>query len=227
MTTIARQVVACGHCHARNTIEVPASTHRFGSMDLDLRPPAEERHLLAYDIHQCTQCGYCAPELRTEEKDLKDVLASARFRDILADEGLPEVARRFTAFACLAEHEGNLSQAVWAYVHAAWACDDSPGKDSLAIVSRRRALQVIDEMHGRNEWLIGEAGSDWLVMLDLLRRCGRYDEVRVLAKRVRNTLAPNHRAICVFQERLALLGDSGCHDVAQVQRIEPGGLSIH
>ena len=215
MTTIFQQSVTCGHCGTENEVIELGSTNSFGSMDLDMRPPPMERDTLAQQIHRCQGCGYCAPDL--EEWSRHDVLLeSDDYRALLADEDYPDLARKFIAYAFLAESSGDLGAAAWAYRSAAWVCDDQA--DAYVESSRKcryEVLRLLKALHLNGQSFTNDHVTDAILELDLLRRSGQHDEARSRAHTLSSTALPDVlHSISAFQQRLAAAGDSACYRVS-------------
>ena len=215
MTEIFELSVTCGHCGAVNEAIELASTNAFGSMDLDMRPPPMERDTLAQQIHRCQGCGYCAPDLE-EWFGSDGLLESADYRAHLANEDFPDLARKFIAYAFLAEASGNLGEAAWAYRSAAWVCDDQADKyaDS-ARECRNEVLRLMKALHQDGRSFTDELITDAILELDLLRRSGQHDEAMSRARALSSTALPDMlHSISALQLRLAAAGDSACYTVS-------------
>lgn len=98
MTTIFSRDVDCVHCGASNTVPGIISTNAFGSMDLSMRPPPTERNMLARQIHECSEGGYCTPQLDVPAV-ARGSLEAMSYQAILDDKACPWLARRYVAHA--------------------------------------------------------------------------------------------------------------------------------
>lgn len=217
MTTIFQQSLTCGHCGAENEVIELGSTNSFGSMDLDMRPPPMERDTLAHQIHRCQRCGYCAPDLG-ERIGADGLLESDDYRALLADESYPDLARKFIAYAFLAESSGDLGAAAWAYRSAAWVCDDEAGNPIDSAISCRNAvLRLMEGLRLNGRSFTDDALTDSILELDLLRRSGQFSEVMTCVRALSEKELPEMlQSISSFQQRLAAAGDSACYRVSDV-----------
>lgn len=215
MTTIFPTSVTCAHCGTNNEILVLGSTNAFGSADLDMRPPPMARGTLAHRIHRCRKCGYCAPDLETKV-GRDGLMDSPKYGAILANNGYPEVARMFIAYAFLSESTGNLSAAARAFLNAAWVCDDQADEyvDSSR-TCRNVVLRLMSDLHLNGQSFSEDLVTDSILELDLLRRTGQFDEVLKRAGALSGTALPAVlHSICAFQQRLAAARDLSCYTVS-------------
>ena len=217
MTTIFQQTVTCGHCGTENEVIELGSTNSFGSMDLDMRPPPMERDTLAQQIHRCQGCGYCAPDLG-ERIGADGLLESDDYRALFADERYPDLARKFIAYAFLAESSGDLRAAAWAYRSAAWVCDDEVDNHVIsAIKCRIEVLRLMEGLRLNGQSFTDDPITDSILELDLLRRSGQYSEVLACAHALSEKELPEMlQSISAFQQQLANAGDSSCYTVSDV-----------
>ena len=95
MTTIFEEEVSCALCGQRQTVSEIGSTNSFGAMDLDTRPPQMRRSTMEYWVHQCTECGFVAPELEKAAQGDAQIVASADYRAELAKTDRVRQASRF------------------------------------------------------------------------------------------------------------------------------------
>ena len=89
-------------------------------------------------IQCCNHCGYCAPDIGRAEGPASEIVPSAAYKTIGDDHSLPELARHWLCWSRIAEQSGEPSEAGWAALSAAWACDDA---------GRRRAPTVAASGH--------------------------------------------------------------------------------
>lgn len=106
MTTFSTATVTCGACGSNFQHNVLASTNRFGSMDLDARPPEMERSTMIAWVQQCPTCGYCAKDVSQFSDQQREVLNSREYRQHLADRSLPALAGRFICSGLLLSASG-------------------------------------------------------------------------------------------------------------------------
>jgi hypothetical protein len=92
--------------------------------DLDLRPGEPVRSTMSRWLQQCPGCGYCAPDITHAHPAAADAVRAAPFRALLADNGIPPLARRFLAYALVLEESGAMHASAEATLQAAWVADD-------------------------------------------------------------------------------------------------------
>ena len=99
MSLIYGEDVECVICNEISNQAVIVSTNVFGSPDLDTRPPEMERSNIEYEIQRCPSCGYCSSDLSKCHENTKDIVDSQRYKTIIANDLLPEVASSFLALS--------------------------------------------------------------------------------------------------------------------------------
>lgn len=214
MTTFLEQRVRCARCGKTSEQEVLASTNAFGSPDLDLRPPEMERSTMGLWLQLCPECGYVAPDLSALVGKAETV-RSPEYRGVLDDTRYPELARRFLAYGLLCG-ETDAESAALSRLHAAWVCDDAEAADR-ALECRNMAaagLSALKPFDADEEGL-----SRWAVLVDVLRRAGRFGDARAeceaLLKQPR--LEGIIRDVIQYQQRLIAAGDTAAHLVEECQ----------
>jgi hypothetical protein len=213
MTTLVNKTVSCPACGASNKIALILSAYMYGASDLDLRPPMPLRATLSHEIHQCTTCAFCAPGLDYSVAAV-DVVRTLAYRAIILDRSLPIITRQFSAFAFMCEQDGHWDGAGWAMLRAAWACDDVSGSEMQARQSRHAVLRYIGLIHANGQTFSEDRVTDALLELDLLRRCGELDGVRVRSSALcKENLPSALRAVAEFHSHLADQGDIACHTI--------------
>lgn len=211
MTVLGSLNVRCRHCGANSEQTVMVSTSTFGAPDLDLRPAEMKRSSMAAWLQLCPHCGYCVPHI-SEGVPEGSVLTSDSYRATLRDERYPELARRFLAHALATAHSEPVRSA-WAYLHAAWVCDDA-GSSSLAIEARRIAADLFRRLPPSSD-PEQQCAVD-AVLVDVLRRSGQLDEADAKCRLLlahRQCTGPVRRVI-EYQQRLIAAGDRSAHRVA-------------
>lgn len=215
MTTIYSREITCACCGSIFEVSLIGSTNVFGSMDLDMRPPPMERDTLEYQIHQCPNCDYCAPNLEDAPDEASNIVKSSGYLTTLSDSRFPLLAGKFLAFAHIAKATGDKHQLLWATLRAAWACDDA-GQDYIEAAAncRTAAESVLSEIHVLGKSFCDDELTDQILRLDLLRRAGRFDDVADAVAQLRSKNVPDVlAAISRFQGRLAALEDRQCFTV--------------
>ena len=202
MTTIRQELVTCAVCGELTRILVMDSTSIFGSPDLDLRPAEIARSSIFAWIQQCSSCGYCAPTVDEATPSAREVVDSDAYRAQLADEGLPELARSFLCSSMIFEEHGDEAAAAQNAIEAAWVCDD----EDLPEAATRCRLRAI-------ELLRADQSTEYELIVDLLRRAGRFEDAIAQADAALADAEGELAAVLAFSRSIALAGDSGPYTV--------------
>jgi hypothetical protein len=213
MTRLFRSEIQCVLCGTTSMHTVIMSTHAIGLPDLDLRPPEAHRSTMECWAQRCPQCGYCAPLLDRELPGAREALSTEAYRRQLTEADRPELANTFACLALIHAAGGNRSQAGQAMLYAAWVCDD----DACSAGSRACREAAIEYLRGQS----GLSEPDLTMLLDLLRRLGRFAEARRLLQRVpRERCHEITQAILSFQERLIEQADQDRHNLKEAEKAE-------
>jgi hypothetical protein len=222
MTTLEQIPVDCGLCGTPSQQQTIGSTSRFGSADLDLRPPELERSTLAWWSARCPECGFVSgtdltlPNGATEDA-VRAAVESDAYRAASADPELPQVARDAVCRAVVANAIGDDRAAVRYVMWAAWACDDGDASPAAAGL-RLEAVGRIRRLHADGKSLFEENAdvADRIVVCDLFRRAGRHRDALEEASAAFGLDAPDELVrILHFQAELAWRGDQVAHSLAE------------
>jgi len=223
VTTIFQEEVDCGLCGHRQTVEEIGSTNSFGAMDLDTRPPQMRRSTMQYWVHQCTECGFVAPELeKTAPTDAKRV-ATAEYRQELKRSGRASLANRFVCRSLLEVAAGDLASAGWRRLHAAWACDDAEQGEE-ARMQRLAAIKLFEQARaGGVQAMKSVAGGDEVLLADIARRSGEFERASqyCVAGLGLAEVPAFVTKLLMLEQELVRARDTGCHRVSEVE--EAGG----
>jgi hypothetical protein len=214
MTTMYPAVKTCGNCGAPNDVMVISSTSSFGYVDLDTRPPPLLRHNLAHEIECCALCGYCSPNLEERPRNSKDVVQSVEYRSTLEGVG-PTFLREFQCAAILAEADERFDEAGWFHLKCAWGWDDEDNEEE-ARKAREHALSSWDKALERNQPVATEPASQQLLLIDVARRAGRFDDAGSLARQSIDTDDEFLLRVLAYEIDLIEAGDTGCHSVEEI-----------
>jgi hypothetical protein len=229
MTTLEQIPVECGLCRTPSQQHTIGSTSRFGSPDLDLRPPELERSTLAWWSARCPECGFVSgsdlalPDGATEDA-VRAAVESDAYRIASADPELPQIARDALCRAVVADTIGDRPAAVRFVMWAAWACDDRDASPAAARL-RLEAVERIRRLHADGERVFEEDAelADRIVICDLLRRAGRHRDGLEEASRAFGVDAPDDLVrILHFQAELAWRGDESAHSLAEANDAQLG-----
>lgn len=177
MTTLYEEKARCAVCGTETEYTGIGSTNAFGSPDLDTRPPEMQRSTIFAWVQRCPECGYCAFDVSKAPSQKAALVHCPEYARQLSDSTCPEFANRFLCKALIAERSGDCTAAVWALIHAAWACDNAE-KPEPARTCRSKAADMIEKALGSGQKVAGQDGADTAIQVDLLRRAGRASPTR-------------------------------------------------
>jgi hypothetical protein len=198
-------------------------------------------------LQTCGSCGFVSPSLddprpfapvRTlrspwkrvfgsSPEDREDDAARDRVRgavdeDLVVPAGVAEAVHPFTRRAQLLG-DAHPHEAGTALLHAAWIADDADAKDAA------RTLRAAAARHLRTAWSKGPTdASDGLVLADVLRRSGQFDEAGRVLDAVERLEGVEDvvRDVVRLQRVLVDRRDDACHGVEEattsnaLQRVE-------
>jgi hypothetical protein len=223
------ELVHCAICETSAFFTRPEVIDASDAPDLDFRPAEPARSAMLTWLQRCASCGYCARRIDEATGEDADVVSSAAYRAQLAEKGLPELARSLLCAATIAAELGNEGEAARCAIEAAWVCDDEAAFIA-AHSCRLRAVELVRLSTAEGYELFPHPFADLAVIVDLLRRAGRFqDAVRQADEALGETDAdtdPEIVAVLGFSRWLALSGDSGGHtiDDAVLSGIDDGAI---
>lgn len=182
-------------------------------MDLDTRPPEIYRSTMPIWIKQCSSCGYCASKITTASGEAKKIVQTKAYQNQLKWSGFPEVANRFLCKAMIETAEKHFAEAAWSTIHAAWCFDDHEEdyKEESARF-RLQAIAMIQKIRAEHGVFGVKEGVDIAVMVDLLRRAGKFADAQKLIDQCFDTSSRiNIKKAMIFQEKLIARFDTGSH----------------
>lgn len=203
----------CGNCRGASDQPVLAGFSRLGSPDLDLRPPPTLRNKLHILMQRCPHCGYCSRNIGQPPTDTS-VIRSAAYKKALSRADFPELARRFLANAVASS---DLCEAAYAYLQAAWVCDDARNH-ARAIEARRLAADAYSRAQPFGDDEQGVALG--AILVDILRRSCQFAEAsaectRLLAARA---AVGDVRRVLEYQKELIARRDVEAHQVSETRK---------
>lgn len=147
MTLTEEVPVTCTLCGQTSTQTELISTNRFGAPDLDLRPPPMQRNTMNTWVECCANCHYCsasiADEVPVAELDaVKNVVASAQYKEIVGNNGEPLLSSKFLATYTIAIALNKPARALLGALRASWVFDDY-GDNEQATQCREKASAVL------------------------------------------------------------------------------------
>jgi hypothetical protein len=215
MTTIGKLMVNCCLCGSGEAFKCVKSTNECGLPDLDTRPPEMLRSTIFTWVQQCPECGYCATDISEAPTQGETVIYSSEYIQQLNDETYPDLANSFLCKALIDKASGDYAEAVWAVIHAAWACDDAK-KAEAARKCRIKAADLITKATSAGQAVSDEDGEATAIQVDLLRRAGRITEARKILAENRGSISDEtFSKILDFQDDLLKRGDVACHTIEE------------
>lgn len=215
MTTIIEVNKKCGICRSKNEFIEITSTNRFGSPDLDTRPPEMMRSTIHTWVQRCPDCGYCASDLSKLRPGAKTVVSDVEYINQLNNKAYPELANSFLCEAMIDHQAGDYARATWDLIHAAWASDDAKRSDE-ARTCRIKAMDMLAKAENYGQQVIDQNGASTALLVDLLRRSGQSDEARRVIEENRVGITDDILLrILDFQSTLIKAGDLSCHTISE------------
>jgi len=209
------QEKTCAVCEKPNEVIVIGSSNEFGSKDLDLRPAEMLRSTYAHWTEHCSHCGYCASDISKPDEFAARVVQSDEYQLQINDKNFPRLANIFLCEAMILKAGGHDVAAGFAYLHAAWACDDD-GNAPEARNSRLHALAQFESVRASGESILGEPIADYILMADLQRRAGEFDFAEATCvEGISKSTDTKLTNIIRFQQYLSAMQDSQVHKVEE------------
>ena len=217
MTTTGIEEKKCALCGQISVFSVINSTSAFGACDLDTRSPGPQRYTINMWVQTCPSCGYCAGSIDEVLNNSQKTIKSSEYINQLNNPGFPKLANAFLCLALIHANAGQLNQAAWSYLHAAWACDDE-SVDAAAVKCRESAISSMHKALAQGQNFGSQAAVENALLADLYRRSGKYSEC---IKTCREGLLKKPEGIIEgllnFQIKLAGKSDNRCHDVSELE----------
>jgi len=211
--------VRCAVCGGESEQLQMMSTNRFGSPDLDTRPPGMMRDTLKYWVKECLHCRYAAPEI---DDPVPDGVAA-----LVRSEAYQSIDCKFQRHSWLLAELGHYSDAGWVSLHAAWMADDL--SDIVAAgCCRGRAVELWKKgkQHGQN--FMDSIEQEFTLVVDVLRRRGDFAEARetCLEALGDDKLTPLIEDVLRFQLTLISRNDDSCHRMSELPKPPEGAERV-
>jgi hypothetical protein len=189
------------------------STITFGPPDLDLRPAELKRSSIFAWIERCHSCGYCAGNIEEASEETNEIVRSSEYRGLLENPVYPRLAASFLCAALVYADLGEEAAAAQRAIEAAWVCDDAGAIDA-ATQCRLRAVDLLRESEAEGDELYSDPATEYAVIVDLLRRSGRFDEAVAQADAAFPFADAEVAAVLAFSRSLAVACDLRSYTVA-------------
>jgi hypothetical protein len=205
-----QELVTCALCQTQTTFTSLDVMDAESAPDLDFRPAEPARRVMLAWVQRCAACGYCAMRIDRATDEDRDVVSSAAYQAQLVEEGIPELARSLLGVAFIAEELGDEAEAARCTIEAAWVCDDEEATEA-ARRCRLRAVSLVYECEAEGDELFSDPYADHAVIIDLLRRAGRFEEAVRQADADLAEAEGEIVALLGFSRSLATAGDAGVY----------------
>jgi hypothetical protein len=147
----------------------------------------------------------------------KSAVLNPKYRRLLNSKGYPELANAFLCQRLLCMIDGACDDAALANLHAAWVCDDI-GDVEAATKCRDKAAKLILFLHEQGQTVTGQKGGDEILLTDLFRRAGRFDEALDIAdKSLLKTDSELCRTLLLYEKGLISQGDTSARTVEEAR----------
>lgn len=217
MTKITPVKKKCSVCNNVKEFLELASTNTMGLPDLDTRPAPMARNTIAEWIERCPSCGYCASDIKLPLEN-KNIIKSDTYRRQLKNKDFPELTDSFLCWSIIQENIGNFAKAGWASIHGAWAADDNDN-NKAAKYCRKKAVSLLKKATEEGQNFSDQKEEESLIMIDLLRRCGDFDEaLKTCQEAIKDENDKMISDLLDFELELIKNKDQGCHKASEVIR---------
>lgn len=213
MSTMYLQKFRCSVCGAKNEFPVLTSTNTLGGPDLDLRPAEMQRSTMRLWIQECPKCGYVSNNVSDKSPVPKEWLSSPEYSTCEGISFSSALARRFYKQYLIQKKVGNIEDAFYAVLRAAWSCDDS-NEVQNAKRCRETAIPLITKLIAGNT---SNRETLLIVKADLMRRAEQFDALlaEYAAVHLKEDLL---NQILKFEKERAKTHDTRCYCVADVKK---------
>jgi hypothetical protein len=176
-------------------------------------------------VQRCESCGYAAPSIGSAPREAAETVGSVVYRGVLERSKLPSLARTYFCAALVEESAGRDEAAGWAFLSAAWACDDA-GASRHARSCRERAAEMFTRALEAGALELPRDVAQTLVA-ELWRRAARSDEALAACDAAEQELAGDAdednegsptATVIEFVRSLTLGEDSDAHNSAEAFR---------
>ncbi len=176
MKFIENTKLKCPICGYEHNYQQLVENNSFGMRDLDTRPPGMMRSLMHLMVKKCPKCNYASYDFTKPLKDFeKQQMCDEAYLAILNDSSLNFAIKKFMLASLLLE-KVDFRQAGISYLRTAWLADDAK-EMIIAKKMRSKAIKYLE--------LSLKSADDEnikLIIVDLYRRIGMFDEASDLAK---------------------------------------------
>ena len=147
----------CGVCGTKCITNTFGYDCFFYGFKLDTRPVTNlTEHTIS--LQRCEHCGYVNTDIKEADKDIHFLLESEKYKNCNGMNVKNEYAKDYIRYALIQARAKHINMAksknydiyadkeFWAYMNAAWACDDTKGSADDAIICRKKCLELINSL---------------------------------------------------------------------------------
>ncbi|NEP58839.1 MAG: DUF2225 domain-containing protein [Symploca sp. SIO2G7] len=220
MTVSLLTQVTCSVCSFSSEQPVVARTNILGgSIALDTRPPEMVHSTINCSIQVCPNCCYCCHHLDQEYPQVAEIVASKTYQTQLKSPDYPELANWLLCHAIIQKQAGEIAQAGWTSLQAAWVCDDAKN-DKAAQKIRQQAAALFQKAIAKGENIDREPITKDVILIDIYRRCGDFDAARKICD---NALRQKSTGIQIklveYEHQLLRKQDKRCHTLEEAIKV--------
>jgi hypothetical protein len=209
--------INCGLCGLSSGQLTAGSPAPKEPPDFDTRPGEPLRSTLAVWVQRCPHCGYCADNITSIHDHAVDFVRGDVYQQGLNDSAFPAKALEFLSYAAILGHVGQLADAGWSALHAAWACDDD-GDEAAAIQCRERAVEYWQRGKQGGQAFGDDLAMEFALVTDLYRRMGQFEAAVVTCSEALDVeeLPPMLEQLLRREKALIDRKDAACHSVREL-----------
>jgi hypothetical protein len=217
MTMIRPYNVKCIIC-GRNSLQMVlvSSNTMGGYSDLDGRPPPMLGDTINFWNQACHYCKYCASEISKVQKELKgikEIISTNAYQSQFSNPAFPDQANIALCNSILFEKNALPDSAAELSLHAAWICD-SNGEVDAARKCRERAIMLLLRWQEKQK-NAKEKKLNPLLIIDLYRRVGRFEEAQKLCYDALKTKNKHLKKILEYEKKLISDKDTARHNAGE------------
>lgn len=216
MTTVIFVKKECFVCGATGSYAEVGIKNIGKPHDLDGRPDDSHRSALYMLMQQCQYCGYCSPDISLGPSRAADTVNDTLYKQQLTDKTFPDTANKFLCWSIIQKKGGIFNEAGRATLYAAWICDDDNEFHNKALECRREAIHCFQKARELNQSFSNTELEEQLLIIDLMRLCGLFEEARTICKEERKKPhSEKESLIIMFQEDLITEKDQCSHTTSE------------
>lgn len=212
MSKIIRVEKKCARCNHIQESGIILSESSFGYMDLDSRPASPKRDNLWLDMEICENCYYVNKSIDMSISIVEEeIISSEKYEEIASDKSIYIQAKKFILAGYIYKMKNKFLQAGIAYLKAAWVFDDLMELNN----AKKARIESIENLIKGSA--IEYEEDNMVVLVDIKRRAGLFNEAIVTAKMLMNSDIDDFKyKILKYQIELCKKNDDKCHNVEEI-----------